>query len=515
MVEDFVSKIVQQTSRRTEGCALHMPSLRSNGVYSAFTYRELGWSIEGYRTELAIAGLQEGARILVVLPICFEMYSTILAILSAKMTVVFFDRGLSLSQINALIADANVQGLLLPKKRRWMKHLMRNIWRAKECQLGQGLTLFLRKDITPRSNKDEALITFTSGTTGKPKGANRTHTLLSHQHAALANNLPESSDEVDMSCFPVFLLHNLGSGLTAVFPKLSVAKVSKFDPEVLCKQIAEYEVTRLSGAPAFLHKLCSFIVANKIELPSLRTVLVGGAPVPQKLCRLMQTAFPDRQCWVVYGSTEAEPIAHANIEEVLQAQGEGYFVGKPVDEVEFRITKLPPPHSLNEDYILNNSCAPMEVGEVMVKGPHVLQNYIDNHPDNAATKIPSRRGGIWHRTGDLAYLDAEGHIWLQGRASQVVASARGSVYPFQVEAKVNNIESVSISALTQIDQKVYLAYQGREETEDPAPEIKKILISYGLEYAEIKSIKSMPVDARHNSKVDRQKLAKIITRRWF
>jgi olefin beta-lactone synthetase len=515
MVQNLVNKILGHASQRSEACCFHIPSLDSKGAYSSFTYKEFGWSIEGFKTELSIAGLKPGARVMVVLPVCFEMYSAILGVLAGHMTVVFFDRGLSLSQINDLLKDADVEGLLIARQRSWMKCLLPNLWRAREHKLAKNLTLFLRSGTKSNPGTDEALITFTSGTTGKPKGANRTHALLSHQHFALAKNLPESSDEVDMSCFPVFLLHSLGSALTAVFPKTHIAQVSNVDPSVICKQIAEYKVTRLSGAPAFMFKLCTFIAENGISLPSVRTVLVGGAPVTEKLCRLMQRAFPAKRCLVIYGSTEAEPIAHAEVAEVIHALGKGYMVGKPVAEVEFRITKLST-GKIDEPYILNNDCLVGEVGEVMVKGSHVLQNYINNHPDNVTTKIPSRAGGIWHRTGDLAYRDAQGNIWLQGRSSLVITTPTTKLFPFPVEAEVNELDNIYMSALTQIKDKPYLAYQlVYEGGADPVPSIKKILKSYGIEYSEIRKIKKMPVDSRHNSKVDRHKLAKIIMRKWF
>jgi olefin beta-lactone synthetase len=105
-----------------------------------------------------------------------------------------------------------------------------------------------------------ALITYTSGTTGRPKGSDRTHDLLIEQHLALSEHFPTQEDDVDMPCFPVVTLHNLAEGVSTVMPCVDFAAPSEVNASVVVDQARRAKVTRISGAPAYLSAISRHLV---------------------------------------------------------------------------------------------------------------------------------------------------------------------------------------------------------------------------------------------------------------
>src|SRR5262249_25453462 len=175
-----------------------------------------------------------------------------------------------------------------------------------------------------RKAEDPGLITFTSASSGRTKGVDRTHGLLSAQHEAL-RRLPVREGGVDMPCFPVLALRNLCIGATTVLPAVDLRAPGTVEPGAVLAQLGEWKVDGIAAAPAFLER-----VVEAIPKRSLRYVVAGGAPVTPRLCRKVLDVCPDIDGRVLYGSTEAEPIAEAEFKEVVHERGEGLLVGKPV-----------------------------------------------------------------------------------------------------------------------------------------------------------------------------------------
>ena len=144
----------------------------------------------------------------------------------------------------------------------------------------------------------------------------------------------------------------------------------------------------------------------------MRQLLVGGAPVPLSLQQRIKSAMPECTCYVIYGSTEAEPIAHYEMQ--LGEESQPAFVGgHPADFIDVKIIDLPLepiPDGTGLEGLPHS-----EVGEVIVSGDHVNKGYIDNEQANRENKIKDDAGIIWHRTGDRGFFDEHGTIWLVGR----------------------------------------------------------------------------------------------------
>ncbi|MDA3874362.1 MAG: AMP-binding protein, partial [Kiritimatiellae bacterium] len=330
-----------------------------------WTYAELQQRVEGIAAGFRSHGLTPGDRALIFVPMSPELYVLLLGLWRAGGTAVFLDPWSTPRQMAEVcktmqprwFAGPPAAALFLCRHRalRRIPHRIRTgklpLFRA------HALHRFASPDacpVEPRSPDDPALVTFTSGTTGSPKGANRTHGFLVAQHTALEHNLRADDGSGDLSHFPIFVLNSLASGRTSVIPPMDFRKPSSIDPQRMQKIIREQDVHNLTGSPAFFDALC----AGGGALPSVHTAHTGGGPVGPRTLTAMRRTFPKAEIHIVYGSTEAEPISCLDAETFLTQttdptrRGLGRCVGGPVPEITLR---------LEAD------------GEILVSGDHVCR----------------------------------------------------------------------------------------------------------------------------------------------
>jgi long-chain acyl-CoA synthetase len=264
----------------------------------------------------------------------------------------------------------------------------------------------------PEQN-DTAVILYTSGTTGKPKGAMLTHkNLLSNAQAVI--QLAEMHDgDVLLSILPLF--HSFGSTVCMVAPLLAGARIvlmPKFDPRRLLGMIQQHHVTLLAGVPSMYALLLRTPVAAQ-DISSLRLCVSGGAALPGEVLR----AFKDKFGIPLiegYGLTETSPVATFNPPKGVQKAGS---IGIPLPGVEVQVHDT-----------LGNQLPPGEIGEIVVRGPNVMQGYY-HLPEATAETI---RNG-WLYTGDLGYRDEDGYFFLVDRAKDLIIKGGLNVYPRELE----------------------------------------------------------------------------------
>jgi acyl-CoA synthetase (AMP-forming)/AMP-acid ligase II len=225
---------------------------------------------------------------------------------------------------------------------------------------------------------------------------------------------------------------------------------------------------------------------------------------------------PYAEVVAVYGSTEAEPICHIALSQIsghdreLMRGGAGLLAGEPIHDIELAI--LPnrfatPIGPFNHEDFMAERCAADTAGEIVVHGPHVLKGYAEGRGD-METKF--RVGSdVWHRTGDLGYRDPEGRLWLLGRASAAISGADGVLYPFAVECAAKCSADITRSALVEVGGKRILLVEGPPGGGGPDLAALMAKLAWaGLD--EVRAIEKIPVDPRHNAKVDYVRLRQIL-----
>ena len=494
---------------------------------TSYTFGELSREVSGIQEFLKEQNLKAGSRVLVLVPIDLEFYKLLLGLFSSAMTVVFVDPGMGLKKMFDAIKVAEVDAVVSIDKflsLRWFKKDLRRLKLFSLTNTGMG-KIHLKPasskgslTVEPRgSDNTPTLVSFTSGTTGQPKGANRTQSLLKAQMKALINQSSLDNESiVHMTSLPVVVLHNLTVGETSVIPDGDIAKPGSIDPFKILNQIQRHQVTRLSAAPAFLTRISEWLKAHPEDIAKTRTlqeIVVGGAPVYSRLLRSFQQTIPHVEIKVIYGSTEAEPISSIDGGDVLtkiNRSQSGYCVGQIIKETSLILARLPQkiPHNGLPQPLTDYEVQRGEVGEILVAGDHVLKSYVNHDEANHNTKIP-HNGEIWHRTGDLAYQDAEGNLWLQGRGGDEVYVHQKPVYPFAIEAAINDLDCVEHSALIQPDinstPTLFLTIRGQWDVAKQS-KVLAAMADLGIPSVHHQVIDEMPLDNRHNSKILRTQL---------
>lgn len=530
--DNFVKRFIEHSVSEPEKLALQISQMDSTLCLGeeSVSYGELADSIKTYQALWQLKGWQTNDRIIVIIKPSKQLYAIALSLLALGMIPVFIDTGMGRGKIKMAIDDSNARAIISMKALLKWFWLISPMWKLDRLAIdGSGLGFkslskqlnkvkhehcVLAVQVVKRSATDHGLISFTSGSTGRPKGADRTHSSLIQQHLAIRSHWPDKSHDIDCPCFPVMVLHNLSCGMTTVMPKVDLSQPANVDAAQVVTQIEHYQITRISGAPAYIQKLVDYSIVHNKSNASIETLVVGGATVSVELAKGILMAFPNAYSRIVYGSTEAEPIASIDLHDYIKYSQppHGYLVGKPAEQVEILIANVSE-QAFTEEDLLKQKVSNGEVGEILVSGRHVLKQYVDNSAANAENKISrtqitnSDDHSVWHRTGDTGFLDEVGQLWLTGRVKDTLNIAGKVVQPYPVEQMMDSIEGVYRTALIMFDEIVHVFFQPNYEQRAISKQIenriKSLLVSLDIEDFYIKEIASLPVDGRHNSKVDR------------
>jgi acyl-coenzyme A synthetase/AMP-(fatty) acid ligase len=469
---NLVGAFLRQAEARPDAAAIITPSGR------AVTYAELARASAARALAYECSGVGAGDVVLIARGVSVELYETLLAVFRLGAVAMFPEpaagiRGLRLA-VDAVkpkaMATTGLGGFLrlaFPETRA-LKVLSDPV--GKEPP---------RDILVSRLGSSPALITFTSGSTGRPKGIVRSADFLMLQHALLEKLRRTQPSDVDLISLPVFILSNLAAGATSVIPEGRLTRPAQLSGVKLRRQIADHGVNRIVAPPAVVAR----IAEGAEPMVGLSAVFTGGGPVFPNLLRAAEKAAPQAAIHAVYGSTEAEPIAHLELKEIAEAdwtamaEGKGLLAGRPIPEIEVDI----------RDH------------EVFVAGPHVNEGYLDP-ADDASTKSRSD-GKLWHRTGDAARMDGDGRLWLLGRRE----AAAGGLFPFAVETAALSWPGVRQAALLAGEGRAKLALSG-EALDLAALQAR----ASRLGDVDVVELKAVPMDKRHNSKADYARLRKIL-----
>lgn len=454
-----------------------------DGDGRSISYGDLADRSKGLAANLLGAGISAGDRVLLALPVTLNLYLAMAALWRLGSIIVFPEPALGIAGLKHAVNIAKPDAFLCEGKFKtlpWISKPIRSLPLKIDLKkhVGTAEDAGAFKD-HPSEGEDPALISFTSGSTGIPKAISRTHKFLLAQNDCLRPLIGNAGpDDVDLVAFPVFVIANLAMGLTSVLPNWPLKKHDSVNPETVASLVRSKNITRVLVPPSICEHLVS--VANP---PSLNSIFTGGGPVFPDLLKDLAGAYPNADIVSVYGSTEAEPIAHQHYKDIpadaweKMQSGSGLFAGTPVDVINLEIID----------------------DEIIVTGQHVNLSYMNGVGD---TENKLRRSGkIWHKTGDAGRLDAVGGLWLRGR----VSAKAGAFYPFEVEVAARNWPGVKQAALIPGSDPSCLALAG-DEPEAGVWESHAKLFP-GLNITKLSFI---PLDKRHRSKVDYPALEKCL-----
>ncbi|MFE4752709.1 long-chain fatty acid--CoA ligase [Streptomyces mirabilis] len=269
------------------------------------------------------------------------------------------------------------------------------------------------EDVADLHEDDTAVILYTSGTTGQPKGAELTHANLSRNCDIAGELVQLTADDVIFGGLPLF--HAFGQTCTlnaAVGSGACLTLLPRFDAGKALGILGEHGVTVFAGVPTVFSRLVQEPDRDAYPVSRLRVSLTGGAAMPAQVLHDFQTAF---DCVVLegYGLSETSPIASFN---TLQAGPKPGSVGTPIRGVEMRV-------------VANGREVPHgESGEIAIRGHNVMKRYWHRPEETAATI----RDG-WLYTGDIGRVDEDGSFWIIGRTKDVIIRGGYNVYPREVE----------------------------------------------------------------------------------
>lgn len=471
------------------------------------SFAELAASVKETAAYFRSENIEKGDRVMVFVPMSIDLYRIVLALFYCGATVVFLDEWVNKERMEACCRLADCKafiGIWKVHVLKWFSPELRKIPVKLGIKYKAGRAL---ADIAGTNGEDTALITFTTGSTGAPKAAKRTHNFLNEQFLALEEIISPQPDDVDMTSLPIVLLLNLGTGSTSVIGNFKASKPQKFRPQNILQLIKKYGVNRMTASPYFVKSLSEHILKNKSDTHSIRNIFTGGAPVFPAEATLMQNAFPATEITIVYGSTEAEPISLINARQLLQDREKftnGCLpVGKPYHSIKIRIIPVTDGPVTVTDNDFESFTAANQVGEIVVAGPHVLKEYYNSPEAFAQNKIVVDNE-VWHRTGDAGCLDASGELGLAGRCGQIIYYQGKVIYPFLFDKLCSEIPGVKASAIVEQGNEITAVIETAKTADKEM--IRSHILRAAIQVSKVIFLEHIPRDPRHFSKVDHKKL---------
>jgi acyl-CoA synthetase (AMP-forming)/AMP-acid ligase II len=512
--------------------------MMKGNVEQDITFNELWQKADAFSVALKKKGFKKGQRAIVMVPMSFDLYIVLIGIIKMGGVAVFVDPWVTIKKLVRFCESAEPRCFIGISKSHLIRYFSRSLLfisltittggkffsiPARHClgdliaeNQGDG-------NIEQVTAAESALITFTSGSSGLPKGANRTHGFLIAQYRALNQEFPFIRNDIQMTMFPVFALRNLANQTTTVIPDLDFKNVAGFSPEIILKQITNNNVANCIASPVFFDRLADHLLVSPIKEFSIKSILTGGAPVSVEQLLKWHKRFIDAEIKVVYGSTEAEPVAHITADEKIQCEGheesysKGFCIGKPIGTIQAKLIhitrqSIPPLRSWDEMEVDEG-----QIGELIVRGEHVCLDYFENSEAVMENKLQGPDGMVWHRMGDTGFFDESGRFWLVGRVYSTISRLQEKYHAHQVEQyiikKLMNVERVAALGIDDIElgeQLVLVIEVAASKALSKDTVIESLGITFFLYDKIIITHNKLPVDPRHKSKIDYKALHNLI-----
>lgn len=480
-------------------------------------------------------GVQVGDRVAVMIPPGVDLAIALYACWRMGAVPVLIDGGLGPAQMGAAMKVAHPNHLIgirralaAARTLRWpgRRIAVEPTHRVARRLLGVEHDLASLQDAPsvplPAVDPDaEAAVVFTSGATGPSKGVRYSAARIDTQIRTLVEQYNISADDSLVAAFAPFALYGPAMGIPSAVPDMDVSSPGTLTAATLLDAVEAVDASLVFASPAailsVLETLDELGARDRTALDHVRLLLSAGAPVPGHVLRAaVDRLVPNAAAHTPYGMTECLPVADIDLVS-LESLGPdalhhlGVCVGMPVDSVELLIDPL---DELGVPTGLPTS-EPGLLGEVWVRAAHQRLGY-----DRLwhTTHLASPADGT-HATGDIGTIDADGRLWIGGRTGHVIRTATGPVAPTPIERAVDMLDGIRRSAAVGVGPAgaqvmVVIAETsdaGRRPRQSSLDRIDRIRAAVaeatGLDVAACLEVPSLPVDRRHNSKIDRTRLA--------
>lgn len=499
------------------------------GAPASMSFGELAVDTKRVAAGLADLGLAKGDRVALMVPPGIDLAVCVYACWRIGAVVVVADAGLGARGMSRALASAEPAYLIgvpraiaAARALRWpgVRISTTEMAAPRKRLLGvlasiEGLRS--RGEDLPEppepSDSDMAGIGFTSGATGPAKGVAYRHNQLQAQRDSLVDLYGITGQDRLVAAFGPFALFGPSMGITSVVPEMEVTSPGSLTAPALAKSVQAVSANLVFASPAALRNVVATaadMTPDEAEaLQGVRLLMSAGAPVPAETLRAAGMLMPNAEAHTPYGMTEVLPVADITLAGIEEAgSGDGVCVGLPVPGVEVAISPLDP-DGLATGQLTSQSGV---VGEVCIRAAHMRDGYDKLWITEDAASQPVG----WHRSGDVGHLDELGRLWIGGRMGHIVTTASGPVTPVGIEHSVGGLADVVQAAAVGVGpagtQQVVVVVVPRTRTRRPglAGEdlADRVRARVDTDVAAVLTVPSLPVDKRHNSKIDRTRISR-------
>jgi acyl-coenzyme A synthetase/AMP-(fatty) acid ligase len=503
------------------------------------SYKEFYLSVQKLANGFISNGINQEDYVLLIAPLSSQLYLILFALNYIGAIPVFIE---SLSQINNMssyIAKLNPKAIIAPRtvfelidriitKQKICLHISINE-KTNTCDytINDLLNNKPLAKLLSVTKQHTALLTFTTGSSGEPKGVVRSHQFLAAQHYALSRIIPYTKKAIDLPTFPIFTLNNIASGISTVLPEFKTDTHEPVEMQKLIEQLNKYNINYMTISPMIFNALSYHCTKSKILLPKINRIITGGAPLSRdNLIQFQKISQTATEIFILYGSTEVEPITCTSAKKTLALNEKiinGANVGKIDKLLKYKIIKpinaaIKISISSDWDSIISPANTP---GELIVAGEHVCKTYFENNDAFYKTKIIDIDNTVWHRTGDIVTLDTNNNIIMLGRKHTIIGSKNGIIYPIIAETLIKKHPNIIDAAIVNIAPSykkpiIIFAITPKKNISKGIlkKEIKKKCKKNNIYIDKIKFVTQIPRDHRMHSKIDYTALAKILRKQY-
>lgn len=508
--------------------------------YATLTQEEADRESSRIAHGLEKVGLRRGARVVVMVTPGLELFTILSALLRVGAIPVLVDPGMGMSRLKPCIDEARPEAFIgVPRAqlgRRlfgWARDSIELVVTVGSAGWG-GYSLERIKALgsptpyvaTERPAPDDmAMLAYTSGNTGAPKGVVYTHRMLAAQLAVLEQAIHGAGGGAHLATFPPFALFAPACGLAAVIPQMDATRPIRADPEKLVAAIRDHRCSSTFFSPALVEKLGRHCEAKAIRLEGLRLVVSAGAPARlSSLERLVKALEPGAEVLVLYGATEALPVTAIGSTELLgetrqhTAEGGGVCVGRPVPGVDVAVIAMT--DGAIDSWSDELRLPPGAVGEIVARGAVVSPAYVGLPEQDRLAKLRDPRDGqLWHRMGDVGVFDDRGRLWMLGRKAHRVVTPDRTLFTLPCEAifeahpEVDRAALVGVTRRGRVEPVICVQPHGRLGR-SARRRLTAELLALGANSELTREIREVlfhprfPLDVRHNAKIARELLAR-------